>query len=102
MDTDDVYRRAVLEALVALGGAASTEIARARAGVILDPWLSAEDRVDIPSGGQRWRKRAEFSRLQLVKLGLMDGSRRGVWTITPAGRDALTAGTYTGALARRR
>jgi hypothetical protein len=48
------------------------------------------DRERLQSGEIRWRNRARFARLRMKERGLLsDTSRRGVWRITPAGREHL-------------
>jgi hypothetical protein len=84
-----VFRRPILEALVELGGEAPI-------GTVLDKLeqrLSAElkpvDLLGLPSdpGTVRWRNTAQWSRQELVSLGLLEPSRqKGIWAISAAGR----------------
>ncbi|WP_442855016.1 winged helix-turn-helix domain-containing protein [Burkholderia sp. MSMB1552] len=40
----------------------------------------------LPSGEGRFRNRIRWARLYLVREGLVDSSKRGVWALTEAGR----------------
>jgi hypothetical protein len=80
------YELPILQALVEKGGhAPSREVIDA-----LEPRLAAKlqdvDRSKTNSGEIRWRNRAQFARLELIKKGQMDkDSPRGFWEITDAG-----------------
>lgn len=52
--------------------------------------LTDLDFQSITSGEVRWHNRAQFARLNLVKLGqLAADAPRGIWAITDAGRDRI-------------
>jgi restriction system protein len=40
----------------------------------------------LPSGGPRYRNQVAWARFYLVRAGLLDSSRRGVWSLTERGR----------------
>lgn len=42
----------------------------------------------LPSGGPRFRNQVAWARFYLVREGLLDSSKRGVWSLTEAGRAA--------------
>ena len=49
--------------------------------------LTKEDLEELPTGGQRWHKNANFARLNLVKSDfLASHSPRGVWELTSKAR----------------
>ena len=55
------------------------------------------DLEPLPSKGKvlRWRSTANFARLHLVREGLMlDSREKGVWEISPAGREAVQRGGF--------
>lgn len=80
------YELPILQTLVEKGGRApSREVIDA-----LEPHLAAKlkdvDRSKTSSGEIRWRNRAQFARLELIKKGQMvKDSPRGFWEITEAG-----------------
>jgi restriction system protein len=39
----------------------------------------------LPSGDNKWRNRVRWVRQALVERGCIDGSKHGVWAITPLG-----------------
>jgi len=48
--------------------------------------LSPEERWKLnPSGPVRFQNQVQFARQYLVWEGLLDGSRHGIWTLTPEG-----------------
>ncbi|HET8813777.1 MAG TPA: winged helix-turn-helix domain-containing protein [Solirubrobacterales bacterium] len=52
--------------------------------------FTAKDREPLRSGAIRWRNRARFARLRMKERGLLsDRSHRGIWEITPFGRQFL-------------
>jgi hypothetical protein len=86
------YERPILRSLVEMGGSASAKAVTDRVGELLDSRLTLTDRETNRSGEVRWRNRAAFARLRLVERGLLrSDSRRGVWEISPGGREALEA-----------
>lgn len=85
------YVNPVLEALRALGGSARP--------LEVNDWVAAslgvsdEDRaVENQRGVPRFYNDVAWARFYLTKAGLLDSSKRGVWTLTEAGR---TAGVLT-------
>ena len=80
------YELPILKALVTLGGKAPTSEVVDLVGQALDGRLTDTDRERIGSGDVRWRNRAQFVRLSLIKRGDMKGnSPRGVWELTEQG-----------------
>jgi hypothetical protein len=80
------YELPILEALVKLGGRAPTSEVVDIVGQALDGRLTDTDREKLASGDLRWRNRAQFVRLSLIKSGDMKGdSPRGMWEITEQG-----------------
>jgi hypothetical protein len=80
------YELPILESLVQLGGRAPTSEVVDIVGQALDGRLTDTDREKLASGDLRWRNRAQFVRLSLIKSGDMKGdSPRGMWEITEKG-----------------
>ena len=78
------YFRPLLDSLRALGGSAKADEAVDR--VALD--LSLTDDVlneTLPSGGSRFRNQVAWARFYLVREGLVDSSKHGVWSLTELG-----------------
>lgn len=78
------YFGPLLDALRALGGSASVDEAIDR--VATD--LAIPDDVlneTIASGGSRFRNQVAWARFYLVREGLLDSSKRGVWRLTDLG-----------------
>jgi len=85
--------RPILEALVQLGGTAEKSATVDKVGEIMANVLTRDDRSLLSSGEPRWRNRAAWVRLHLVREGLLSAaSKHGVWEITPAGRRWLAEG----------
>jgi restriction system protein len=84
------YFGPLLEALRGLGGSAKPDEAVDR--VAHD--LSTPDEVlneVLPSGGSRFRNQVAWARFYLVREGLIDSSKHGVWSLTEKGfKTALT------------
>jgi restriction system protein len=81
------YFGPVLDALRSLGDSGKPGEVAER--VALDLKLPDELLNEIlPSGEPRYRNQVQWARLYLVKAGLIDSSRHGVWTLTERGRDA--------------
>lgn len=79
------YFGPLLDALRGLGGSAKADEAVDR--VAAD--LSIGDKVlneTLASGGSRFRNQVAWARFYLVREGLIDSSKRGVWSLTEAGR----------------
>jgi restriction system protein len=78
------YFGPLLEALRGLGGSAKAEEAVDR--VASD--LKLTDQVlneTVPSGGSRFRNQVAWARFYLVREGLLDSSKHGVWSLTSKG-----------------
>lgn len=79
------YFGPLLDALRSLGGSATVDEAVDR--VAADLGLSDEVLNDtLPSGGSRFRNQVAWARFYLVREGLLDSSKRGVWSLTEAGK----------------
>ncbi len=84
------YEEPLLRALVARGGSAPASELIEDVGATLDHRLTPADREVLDSGLVRWKNRTQFVRLKLVQAGLIKkGSPRGIWEITPAGRERV-------------
>ena len=80
------YELPILKALMTLGGKAPTSEVVDVVGQALDGRLTDTDRERLGSGDVRWRNRAQFVRLSLIKRGDMKAdSPRGFWEITDQG-----------------
>jgi restriction system protein len=74
----------LLDALRALGG--SAEPRETYDWIAEKANLSPEERWKLnPSGPVRFQNQVQFARQYLVWEGLIDGSRHGIWTLTPEG-----------------
>ena len=81
----------LLDALRALGGSGGSEEVVAR--IATDLKLSDETQNELlPSGEPRYRNQVHWARFYLVREGLIDSSRRGVWSLTERGQS--TSLTY--------
>lgn len=79
------YFGPLLDALREIGGSAKPDEAVDR--VAQD--MRIPDRVldeTLPSGGARFRNRVAWARFYLTREGLLDSSKRGVWSLTEQGR----------------
>ena len=80
------YFGPLLEALRKLGGSGKPDEVVQQ--VVTDMALSDEEQNEIvPSGGSRLKTNVAWARFYLVREGLLDSSKRGVWSITEKGRD---------------
>jgi Mrr N-terminal domain len=87
---EGAYELPILRALHELGGKAPSREVIDRTGELLDGKLTAVDHETLDSGDVRWRNRAQFVRLSLIKKGDMKAdSPRGVWEISVQGADRL-------------
>lgn len=85
------YFGPVIEALKQLGGSARPAEVRER--VVKNLGVSEEVQTEVTSNGRaRFDNRVAWARFYLAKAGLIDASRRGVWSLTEKGRsvDTLT------------
>ena len=79
------YFGPVLDALRGLGGSGTPDEVIER--IAADLKLSDDVQNDLlPSGGSRFRNQVAWSRFYLVREGLLDSSKRGVWSLTESGR----------------
>src|SRR5450631_2173821 len=79
------YFGPILDALRALGGSGTPDEVVER--IALD--LGVPDEVQnelLPSGQPRFRNQVAWARFYLVREGLLDSSKRGVWSLTERGR----------------
>lgn len=81
------YFGPLLDALRKLGGSGSpNEVVEQ---ISADMGLSEEEQNEVlPSGGSRLKTNVAWARFYLVREGLLDSSRRGVWSLTEKGRAA--------------
>jgi restriction system protein len=85
----------LLDALRKLGGSGSPDEVFEQ--IATDLGLSDEAQNELlPSGGPRFRNQVAWARFYLVREGLLDSSKRGVWSLTERGR----ATSLTGAQGR--
>jgi hypothetical protein len=86
----DVYRVPILKALIELGGKGKVDQVLNRVEKRLANTLKPVDMEKISSGMIRWRNSAMWERKGMVDEGLLShDSPRGVWEITPQGREFL-------------
>ena len=86
------YFGPLLDALRGLGGSGSPEEVVER--IAADLKLSDDVQNELlPSGEPRYRNQVHWARFYLVREGLLDSSRRGVWSLTERGRS--TTLTYS-------
>lgn len=79
------YFGPIIEALKALGGSARP--AEVTDQVALDLGITDEERSELTAGGVvRFDNQVAWARFYLAKAGIVDASRRGVWTLTEKGR----------------
>ncbi|MBS0153684.1 MAG: winged helix-turn-helix domain-containing protein [Nitrospira sp.] len=78
------YFGPLLDALRAIGGSAKPDEATDR----IAEDLKISDQVlneVLPSGGARFRNQVAWARFYLVREGLLDSSKHGVWSLTEKG-----------------
>ena len=80
------YFGPLLDALRKLGGSGTPDevIEQIAADLKLSDDLQNEL---LPSGGTRYRNQVAWARFYLVREGLLDSSKRGVWSLTERGRN---------------
>ena len=79
------YFGPVLDALRKLGGSGKPDEVTEQ--IATDLSLSDEVQNDLlPSGDSRFRNQVAWARFYLVREGLLDSSKRGVWSLTERGR----------------
>ena len=81
------YFGPLLDALRKLGGSGTPDEVVEQIAADLE--LSDEEQNELlPSGGSRFKTNVAWARFYLVREGLLDSSRRGVWSLTEQGRSA--------------
>jgi len=88
LDVATDYRLALLWLMDRLGSARVSEAMAAFEKEFGD-LIPAEHRETNEGGNIRWEHSVAWSRYVLVQAGLMGSGGRGVWTITPAGKEWL-------------
>jgi restriction system protein len=79
------YFGPLLDALRELGGSGTPDEVVER--IATDLGLPDEVQNDLlPSGGPRFRNQIAWARFYLVREGLLDSSKRGIWSLTEKGR----------------
>ena len=75
------YFGPLLDALRAIGGSAKPDEATDRVAEDLN---LSDDVLNeaLPSGGSRFRNQVAWARFYLVREGLLDSSKHGVWSLT--------------------
>ena len=87
---ETAYELPILRVLEEGGGRGATQEVVTAVGALVDGLLTSLDREETPNGGERWQSRVQFARLRMVERGwIAQGSPRGVWEITEAGRAHL-------------
>lgn len=81
------YFGPVIEVLKELGGSASPEEVRGTVASRL-AITEQEQTEQLPSGTSRFDNQVAWARFYLTRAGLLDSSRRGVWSLTEKGRAA--------------
>lgn len=79
------YFGPVLDALRALGDSGTSDEVIERVAKDLRLSDSVLNEL-LPSGGLRYRNKVHWARFYLAREGLIDSSRRGVWSLTENGR----------------
>lgn len=88
--SEDEYELPILRSLQKLGGRVPTREVIGHLEEELSDKLTPADRETLGSGLVRWKNRAQFVRLGLIKKGeMVEGSPRGVWEISDAGKERL-------------
>ena len=78
------YFGPLLDALRKLGGSGTPDEVVQQ--VAIDMNLSDEEQnEEVPSGGSRLKTNVAWARFYLVREGLLDSSKRGVWSLTEKG-----------------
>lgn len=79
------YFAPIIEVLKELGGSGSPE--EVRGSVASRLAISEEEQSEqLPSGTSRFDNQVAWARFYLTRAGLLDSSRRGVWSLTEKGR----------------
>jgi restriction system protein len=81
------YFGPLLDALRKLGGSGRPDEVVEQ--IATDMQLSDDEQNDVvPSGGSRLKTNVAWARFYLVREGLLDSSKRGIWSLTEKGRTA--------------
>lgn len=81
------YFGPLLDALRKLGGSGTPDEVVEQ--IAADMNLSDEEQnEEVPSGGSRLKTNVAWARFYLVREGLLDSSKRGIWSLTEKGRSA--------------
>lgn len=82
------YFGPLLDALRSLGGSAKADEAVDR---VAEDLKISDDALNetLPSGGSRFRNQVAWARFYLVREGLVDSSKHGVWSLTNKGLETL-------------
>ena len=93
----ELFEIPILRALETMGGSGRVADVLDRVGAIVQGQLKPVDLDRLPSNDRqpRWRNTAQWSRLDMVKEGLLRAdSPKGVWEITEQGRARLRRGAH--------
>ena len=77
----------LLDALRKLGGSGTPDEVVEQIATDLSITDDVQNEL-LPSGGPRFRNQVAWARFYLVRDGLLDSSKRGVWSLTESGRNA--------------
>lgn len=81
------YFGPLLDALRKLGGSGTPDEVAEQVATDLGMPDEVQNEL-LPSGGLRYRTNIAWARFYLVREGLLDSSKRGVWSLTERGRSA--------------
>ncbi len=90
---EEEFKTPILESLIHFGGTANITDVIAQIEKLMASALNDYDKQPLLSAPSfpRWRNTVQWARNALVKDGLMaNDSPKGIWTITDAGRKAIT------------
>jgi restriction system protein len=85
------YFGPLLDALRALGGSGTPDEVVERIASDLNVSDEVQNEL-LPSGEPRFRNKVAWARFYLAKEGLLDSSKRGVWSLTERGRETKLSG----------
>ena len=95
------YFGPLLDALRKLGGSGKPDEVVQQ--VVTDLALSDEEQNElVASGGSRLKTNVAWARFYLVREGLVDSSKRGVWSLTETGRNTRLSVHQAGEIFSRR
>ena len=92
------YEIPVLKVLVKLGGSASVkDVYPLVAKLMQDRWTEHPEQLGTYKSGQIiWKNKTRWAREYLKRKNQLDGSEKGKWTITDAGKERLRLYEKTG------